>query len=133
MNSRSALLVVALSLGLSACGKKEEAPASGKSSSAKASASSGHCMLEDKKCWEFPSPDSARTMASMCSGHGKVVENELCPTAGVVASCKSDSMKVRYYEGDRPGNCPACPDGKFPAWTKQKVAEECRASQQTLE
>jgi hypothetical protein len=42
-------------------------------------------------------------------------------------------MKTRFYGGERPGNCPSCPDGKFPVWTRKSVADECKAMTHTLE
>jgi hypothetical protein len=127
--------MILLCIVLSACGGKKEGDKPPTTDEPKKpTVTSGHCMVKigdrpEQICWEFADrPDAAR---SMCQKHG-FVENQLCPKANLLATCRGTSMVTRYYSGSR-GACSTCPDGKMPEWNATSIAQECKEAGGKLE
>lgn len=121
-------------LALAACGgkKQDDGPPAGDDKPTVAEARSGYCMLPNQRCWEF-TDDSQAAMTSMCNHRGTFVANQPCPKANQIGSCRAGKMLTRFYSGEIPGNCGACPDGKVPPWSAESIATECKESMGKLE
>lgn len=143
--TRTTTIIIATVVVAACSGKGKDAPSSGSGKSGSGSAppaeptpTLGSCILADQKCYDFTAESvkaqGPAVMKSMCES-GKLVLDQPCPSAELVATCAGDDghFLVRFYGGERPGNCPACPDGKFPAWTRERVGEECTAMQLKLQ
>lgn len=72
-------------------------------------------------CWEFP---DGHALANMCSGRAsrKLVQNQPCPSANLIATCTGTSMTTKFYSGPQTTE-----------WTPERAAEECKELHGTLQ
>lgn len=105
----STIVVATLALAAVACGKKEDAPASGGGSTptsaatlTNAAAKVGSCnkLKNVGKCTEYDqSKDTLGLNKGGCEATDGKWETNACPTEHVFASCATETSKIVYYAG----------------------------------